>query len=62
MSRLFTDAAHAKLAGEDPEAALRTAARRFARRRPRRRTLGRAAGLDPHALDADTWRAHWPAG
>ena len=28
--RLFADAARAKLAGEDPEAALRTAARRFA--------------------------------
>ena len=35
-SRLFADAARAKLAGDDPEAALRIAARRFAQRRPRR--------------------------
>ncbi len=60
--RLFTDAAHAKLAGEDPEAALRTAARRFADDVRAAERSARAAGLDPHALDADTWRAHWPAG
>ena len=59
--RLFAAAARAKLAGTDPEAALRTAARRFADDvRAAERAAG-AAGLDPHALDAAAWRAHWPA-
>ncbi len=60
--RLFTDAARAKLAGEDPEAALRSAARRFADDVRAAERSARDAGLDPHALDADAWRAHWPAG
>lgn len=60
--RLFTDAARAKLAGEDPEAALRSAARRFADDFRAAERSARDAGLDPHALDADAWRAHWPAG
>lgn len=60
--RLFALAAEAKLAGIDPEAELRTAARRFAEDvRAAERAAAAAAGLDPHALDADTWRAHWPA-
>jgi XTP/dITP diphosphohydrolase len=59
--RLFTAAARAKLAGTDPEAALRTAARRFADDVRAAERAARAAGLDPHALDADGWRAHWPA-
>ena len=58
--RLFADAARAKLAGDDPEAALRTAARRFADDVRAAERSARAAGLDPHALDADAWRAHWP--
>jgi NTP pyrophosphatase (non-canonical NTP hydrolase) len=61
-SRLFVDAARAKLAGDDPEAALRTAARRFAHDVRTAERSARDAGLDPHALDADAWRAHWPAG
>ena len=60
--RLFADAARAKLAGEDPEAALRIAARRFADDVRAAERSARDAGLDPHALDADAWRAHWPAG
>ena len=59
--RLFTAAARAKLAGTDPEAALRTAARRFADDVRAAERSARAAGLDPHALDAAAWRAHWPA-
>ncbi len=59
--RLFADAVRAKLAGVDPEAALRTAARRFADDVRAAERSARAAGLDPHALDADAWRAHWPA-
>ncbi|MDT7581055.1 MAG: nucleoside triphosphate diphosphatase [Pseudonocardiales bacterium] len=58
--RLFTAAARAKLAGTDPEAALRTAARRFADDIRAAERAARAAGLDPHALDAAAWRAHWP--
>ena len=60
--RLFADAARAKLAGEDPEAALRIAARRFADDVRAAERSARDAGLDPHSLDADAWRAHWPAG
>ena len=60
--RLFADAARAKLAGEDPEAALRSAARRFADDVRAAERSARDAGLDPHALDADAWRAHWPVG
>ena len=59
--RLFADAARAKLAGDDPEAALRIAARRFADDVRAAERSARDAGLDPHALDADAWRAHWPA-
>jgi XTP/dITP diphosphohydrolase len=58
--RLFTAAARAKLGGTDPEAALRAAARRFADDVRAAERAARAAGLDPHALDAAAWRAHWP--
>jgi XTP/dITP diphosphohydrolase len=58
--RLFADAARAKLAGADPEAALRTTARRFADDVRAAERAARDAGLDPHALDAEAWRAHWP--
>ncbi|MGD9527718.1 MAG: MazG family protein [Pseudonocardia sp.] len=59
--RLFALAAEAKLAGIDPEAELRTAARRFAEDVLAAERSASAAGLDPHTLDADAWRAHWPA-
>jgi XTP/dITP diphosphohydrolase len=59
--KLFADAARVKLTGDDPEAALRTAARRFADDVRAAERAARAAGLDPHALDADAWRAHWPS-
>jgi XTP/dITP diphosphohydrolase len=58
--RLFADAARAKLVGADPEAELRSAARRFADDVRAAERAAREAGLDPHALDADAWRAHWP--
>lgn len=57
---LFGTAARARLAGVDPEAELRTAARRFADAVRAAERSARAAGLDPHALDAAGWRAHWP--
>ncbi|HEX8518717.1 MAG TPA: MazG family protein [Pseudonocardia sp.] len=58
--RLFGAAARATLAGDDPEAALRQAARRFADDVRAAERSAAAAGRDPHALDADAWRAHWP--
>lgn len=59
--QLFGMAARAKLAGEDPEAALRTAARRFAEDVRAAERSARAAGLDPTALTPEAWRAQWPA-
>ena len=60
--RLFATAAAATLDGDDPEAALRTTARRFADDVRSAERSAAAAGLDPHALDAAAWRAHWPEG
>ena len=59
--QLFATAARARLTGADPEAELRTAARRFADAVRSAERSAREAGLDPHALDADGWRTHWPA-
>jgi XTP/dITP diphosphohydrolase len=58
--RLFAVAAQATLAGVDPEAELRTAARRFAAHVRAAEAAAHAAGLDPHALDASAWRRFWP--
>jgi uncharacterized protein YabN with tetrapyrrole methylase and pyrophosphatase domain len=58
--RLFALAAAARLAGIDPEAELRGAARRFADAVRAAEKAAAAAGADPHALDAAAWRAHWP--
>jgi XTP/dITP diphosphohydrolase len=58
--QLFALAAQAKLAGIDPEAELRSSARRFAEDVQATERAAAAAGLDPHALDGDAWRAHWP--
>jgi XTP/dITP diphosphohydrolase len=58
---LFRAAAKAKLAGIDPEAELRTAARRFAELVREAERTAAAQGADPHALDPETWRRAWPA-
>lgn len=58
--RLFALAAETKLAGADPEAQLRTAARRFADDVRAAEAAAVAAGRDPHDLDADAWRRFWP--
>jgi XTP/dITP diphosphohydrolase len=58
---LFALSAAAKLAGEDPEAALRCVARRFADDVRTAERSARAAGLDSSRLTADQWRRHWPA-
>jgi XTP/dITP diphosphohydrolase len=57
---LFALSAAAKLAGEDPEAALRCVARRFADDVRTAERSARAAGLDTARLNARQWRAHWP--
>ncbi|MFC5993835.1 MazG family protein [Pseudonocardia hispaniensis] len=58
--QLFALAAKAKLAGLDPEAELRAAARHFAEAVRAAETAARADGLDPHALDHDCWKHYWP--
>jgi XTP/dITP diphosphohydrolase len=57
---LFALSAAAKLAGEDPEAALRCVARRFADDVRTAERSARAAGLDTAQLTAHQWRMHWP--
>jgi XTP/dITP diphosphohydrolase len=57
---LFALAAAAKLAGEDPEAALRCVALRFADDVRAAERSARAAGLDAGRLTAQQWREHWP--
>nr|WP_211177225.1 MazG family protein [Pseudonocardia acidicola] len=59
--QLFALAAKAKLAGLDPEAALRGVARRFADTVRDAERAARDEGLDPHALDPEAWHRHWPA-
>lgn len=58
---LLAAAAGAQRSGENPEAALRTAARRFADRVRAAERSARSAGLDPTALTTEQWRAHWPS-
>ncbi|MGH3836516.1 MAG: MazG family protein [Pseudonocardiaceae bacterium] len=57
---LFALSAAAKLAGEDPEAALRRVARRFADDLRAAEHSARAAGLDVGRLTPRQWRQHWP--
>lgn len=47
-------------AEDDPEGALRAAAEEFAAHVRAAEHAARAAGDDPHALDADGWRRYWP--
>ncbi|MGH3694141.1 MAG: MazG family protein [Pseudonocardiaceae bacterium] len=58
---LFARSAAATLAGEDPEAALRAIARRFADDMRVAESAARAAGLDVGRLTAAQWREYWPA-
>jgi XTP/dITP diphosphohydrolase len=58
--QLFALAAKAKLAGVDPEAELRSAARRFADTVRAAEQAAVADGADPHTLDAAAWRRYWP--
>jgi XTP/dITP diphosphohydrolase len=58
--QLFAVAAAARLAGIDPEAELRTAARSFADAVRAAEQAAIAAGEDPHRLDAADWARFWP--
>ncbi|MHA6620260.1 MazG family protein [Pseudonocardia sp. DLS-67] len=58
--QLFALAAGAKLGGVDPEAELRSAARRFADTVRAAERAAVADDADPHGLDADGWRRYWP--
>jgi XTP/dITP diphosphohydrolase len=57
--QLFALAAQAKLAGVDPEAELRAAARRFADAVRAAEKAAAADGADPHALDGAGWDRYW---
>jgi XTP/dITP diphosphohydrolase len=57
---LFALSAAATLAGEDPEAAVRCVARRFADDVRAAEGSARTAGLDVDRLTAQQWREHWP--
>jgi XTP/dITP diphosphohydrolase len=57
---LFALSATARLAGEDPEGALRCVARRFADDVRAAEDSARAAGLDVGSLTPQQWREHWP--
>ena len=59
--QLFALAAAAKLAGIDPEAELRAAARRFADAVRAAERAAARAGADPHDLDAPGWQRFWPS-
>lgn len=58
---LFAVVAAVKHAGDDPEAELRAAARRFADDVRTAERSARGAGLDPAALTPEQWRTHWPS-
>ncbi|GAB3566395.1 MazG family protein [Amycolatopsis endophytica] len=59
-THLFRTAAAARREGIDPEGELRAVAKRFAADVRAAERSAREAGLDPAALDAQAWRAHWP--
>jgi XTP/dITP diphosphohydrolase len=58
---LFALVARLKLAGHDPEAELRAAAKRFAAQVRAAESSARAAGEDPTTLTPEAWRTHFPA-
>lgn len=60
-AQLFRLAASARRAGIDPEDELRAAAKRFASNVRAAELAARADGVDPATLEADGWRAYWPA-
>jgi XTP/dITP diphosphohydrolase len=57
---LFQAAAAAKLAGTDPEGALREEARAFARKVRQAEQSAKAAGATPTTMTPTDWQTHWP--
>jgi XTP/dITP diphosphohydrolase len=57
---LFKTAAESKLAGADPEGALRAEARTFASNVRKAEQSARAAGADPATMTEAQWHTHWP--
>ena len=57
---LFALAAATKLTGVDPEGELRASGRRFAADLRAAEADARLAGVDPLAMDEDSWRRFWP--
>jgi len=60
-SPLFGAAARSKLAGDDPEGALRAEARKFAADVRTAEQAARSEGVDAAAMDATEWRRFWPS-
>lgn len=60
-SPLFAAAARTKLAGDDPEGALRADAKKFAADVRAAEQKARAEGVDPAGMDAEEWRRFWPS-
>jgi XTP/dITP diphosphohydrolase len=60
-SRIFTMAASARLAGEDPEGDVRAVSRKFAEDVRTAERAARDAGVDPVAMAAEEWRRFWPS-
>jgi XTP/dITP diphosphohydrolase len=60
-SPLFAAAARSKLAGDDPEGALRAEARAFAADVRAAEQAARSEGVDPAAMDAAEWHRFWPS-
>jgi len=58
---LFAAAAGVKLAGTDPEGALRAEARAFAAAVRAAEQAARAEGVDPAAMSTEDWQRFWPS-
>ncbi|HEY4007172.1 MAG TPA: MazG family protein [Pseudonocardia sp.] len=61
-SRFAAAVARVAAAGDDPEQALRAAARRVDESVRAAEAAARSHGLDPHALTEPDWRRCWPSG
>jgi XTP/dITP diphosphohydrolase len=59
-SKIFTQAAAARLAGEDPEGDVRAVARKFADDVRTAERAAKDAGLDPATMENSDWHRFWP--